>query len=99
MLARLRDYLLILLGALMQALAMDIFLVPANLAAGGVSGVAQIVHRYSGWPIGIMILLLNLPLFLLGWRFLGGRRFTARTVFTVVSYSLSLDLLARFVPR
>jgi uncharacterized membrane-anchored protein YitT (DUF2179 family) len=99
MLPRLRDYFLLLLGALIQALAMDLFLVPGRLAAGGVSGVAQIINRYTGWPIGVMIVLFNLPLFALGWRFLGGRRFMTRTVFAVVAYSLLLDLLAPFVPR
>src|SRR5689334_4159812 len=47
---RLRDYGLIVFGALLQALAMDLFLVPGQLAAGGVSGAAQIVNRYTGWP-------------------------------------------------
>ena len=40
---RVRDYGLILIGALLQALAMDLFLVPGQLAAGGVSGAAQII--------------------------------------------------------
>jgi uncharacterized membrane-anchored protein YitT (DUF2179 family) len=99
MLLRLRDYLLIILGALMQALAMDLFLVPGELAAGGVSGAAQIVHRYTGWPIGVMIIVANLPLFGLGWRYLGGRRFLGRTVAAVVLYSVLLDVLAPLVPR
>jgi uncharacterized membrane-anchored protein YitT (DUF2179 family) len=98
MLARLRDYTFILIGAVLQALAMDLFLVPGRLAAGGVSGAAQIVNGYTGWPIGVMILLANLPLFLLGWRFLGGRRFMARTVAAVALYAGLLDLLANMVP-
>ncbi len=96
---RLRDYTLILLGTLIQALAMDLFLVPGHLAAGGVSGIAQIVNRYTGWPIGVMIIAANLPLFALGWRFLGGRRFMTRTVFAVLVYSILLDLLAPRLPQ
>ncbi|MGH2522943.1 MAG: YitT family protein [Anaerolineales bacterium] len=99
MLQRLRDYILILLGALIQALAMDLFLVPGRLAAGGVSGAAQIVNNYTGWPIGVMIILANIPLFWLGWRYLGGRRFMARTVVAVVSYAALLDLLVPLLPR
>jgi uncharacterized membrane-anchored protein YitT (DUF2179 family) len=98
MLARLRDYGFILIGAVLQALAMDLFLVPGRLAAGGVSGAAQIVNRFTGWPIGVMIILGNLPLFVLGWRFLGGRRFMARTVAAVVVYAALLDLLTYVVP-
>ncbi len=91
MLPRLRDYTFILVGALIQALAMDLFLVPGHLAAGGVSGAAQIINKYTGWPIGVMIIAANIPLFWLGWRSLGGRRFMYRTIFAVVAYALLLD--------
>ncbi|MBL8056741.1 MAG: YitT family protein [Anaerolineales bacterium] len=99
MLLRLRDYALITVGCVLQALAMDLFLIPAQLAAGGVSGLAQIVNAFTGWPIGVMVTLLNLPLFVLGWRYLGGRRFMARTVFTVGVYSALVDVLALYLPR
>lgn len=91
--ARLRDYSLIVVGSLIQAVALRIFLVPAKLASGGVSGIAQIIHHYTDWPIGVMVLIGNVPLFLLGWRFLGGRRFAVRTALAIVAYSLAVDLL------
>ncbi|GER78674.1 MAG: hypothetical protein PGMFKBFP_01175 [Anaerolineales bacterium] len=91
--ARLRDYSLIVVGSLIQAVALRIFLVPAKLASGGVSGIAQIIHHYTDWPIGVMVLIGNIPLFLLGWRFLGGRRFAVRTALAIVAYSLAVDLL------
>jgi uncharacterized membrane-anchored protein YitT (DUF2179 family) len=97
-LQRARDYVLIMVGALLQALAMDLFLVPGRLAAGGLSGLAIIVNRYTGWPIGVMVALGNVPLFVLGWRLLGGRRFMARTVAAVVLYSALLDLLPLVLP-
>jgi len=97
--ATVRDYGLITLGALLQALALRLFLVPAHLASGGVSGLAQIVHHYTGWPIGIMIFIGNLPLFLLGWRFLGGANFMARTVFAVFTVSFFTDIPMEFIPQ
>lgn len=97
-LALFRDYALIALGAIIQALSMVLFYIPGRLAAGGVSGLAQIIHQYSGLPIGMMVLLGNLPLFVLGWRHLGGRRFVARTIFAVIVYTVSLDALAPFMP-
>jgi uncharacterized membrane-anchored protein YitT (DUF2179 family) len=97
--ALLIDASLILLGAAIQALAMDLFLIPGHLAAGGVSGAAQILNRFTGWPIGVMILVGNLPLFLLGWRFLGGRRFLGRTALAVLVYALLIDALAWRLPR
>lgn len=99
MFARLRDYALIILGCLIQALAMDLFLIPAQLAAGGVSGLAQIINAYTQWPIGVMVAAMNVPLFYIGWRYLGGRRFMARTIATVVIYSVLVDALAHYLPR
>jgi uncharacterized membrane-anchored protein YitT (DUF2179 family) len=92
---KLRDYALIILGALVQAIGLRLFFVPAKLASGGVSGIAQLINYFSGWPIGLMVLIGNLPLFVLGWRFLGGRRFASRTAVSVITYSLFVDLLPR----
>ena len=85
-----RDYILIVLGALIQAVSLRIFFVPADLASGGVSGIAQLINFYTEWPIGLMVLVGNVPLFLLGWRFLGGRRFALRTA--VASFALHADV-------
>ena len=90
-----RDYILIALGALIQAISLRIFFVPADLASGGVSGIAQLINHFTGWPIGMMILIGNIPLFALGWRFLGGRRFAMRTATAIVTYSLFTDLLLK----
>jgi uncharacterized membrane-anchored protein YitT (DUF2179 family) len=94
----LRDVFLLLLGAVIQAIGMDAFLIPGKLAAGGVTGIAQIINRYTGWPIGVMIILGNLPLFILGWRLLGGRRFLVRTFIAVGAYAVLIDVLGRFLP-
>jgi uncharacterized membrane-anchored protein YitT (DUF2179 family) len=88
-----RDYLLIIAGALIQAISLRLFLVPARLASGGVSGISQLINHYTGWPIGLMVFIGNVPLFLIGWRFLGGRRFALRTAVAVATYSLFVDLL------
>lgn len=87
------DYLLIFIGATIQAIGLRLFLIPANLASGGVSGISQLINHFTGWPIGLMVLIGNLPLLLIGWRFLGGRRFALRTAFAVLIYSLVVDQL------
>ncbi len=91
----LKDYLLIILASLIQAASLWIFFVPANLASGGVSGISQLINHFTGWPIGLMVLIGNVPLFLLGWRFLGGRRFAMRTAAAIITYSLLTDLLLK----
>ena len=90
-----RDYFLIVVAAFIQALSLRLFFIPANLASGGVSGIAQLINHFTGWPIGFMILLGNIPLFGLGWRFLGGVRFAARTAVAIFMLSALTDLLVQ----
>ncbi len=89
----LKDFGLVILGTLVQAVALRIFFVPADLASGGVSGVAQLINHFTDWPIGMMVFLGNLPLFLLGWRYLGGRRFALRTATAILTLSFATDAL------
>jgi len=93
-----RDYFMILVGSLIQALALRLFLIPGYLVSGGISGIAQIVEYYTHWHIGIMIFLGNLPLFIIGWRFLGGIRFSLRTATAVVAVAFFTDLLLGIIP-
>jgi len=93
------DYLTIILGALVQAVAMRLFLIPGRMVSGGISGAAQIIQFFNGWPIGVMVILGNLPLFILGWRYLGGTRFALRTTVAVLLFSLFTDTLVYVLPR
>ncbi|MBV6391291.1 MAG: hypothetical protein KPEEDBHJ_00499 [Anaerolineales bacterium] len=88
-----RDYLLIIFSSLIQAASLQLFFIPADLASGGVSGVSQLINRFTNWPIGLMVLVGNVPLFALGWRFLGGFKFAMRTAVAILTYSLFIDLL------
>ena len=88
-----KDFLLIILGGLLQALALRTFLVPSLLVSGGISGLAQIFHYLWNLPIGVVTLLGNIPLFIIGWRFLGGPRFAVRTILAVFSYTVIVDIL------
>ncbi|MBI3159420.1 MAG: YitT family protein [Chloroflexi bacterium] len=92
------DGLYILAGALIQAAGMRLFLIPANLVAGGVSGLSQLINHFNGWPVGLMILAGNVPLFFIGWRYLGGPRFALRTALTLLFYSGGIDLLEPYFP-
>jgi len=97
--ATLGDYLYVILGSLVQALAMRLFLIPALLVSGGVSGIAQILNHYTDWPVGLMTFIGNAPLFLVGWRYLGGSRFALRTAVGVFSFSFLTDFLSLFLPE
>lgn len=92
-----RDYLLITIGAICIAVSVDLFLVPNNVVTGGVTGVAIILNDLIGTPIGLVVLILNIPLLIGGFRFLGGFVFGIRTVYATVVLSFAIDLLAPYV--
>lgn len=87
----LRDYALILFGSALLALSMHLFFIPHQLVAGGLSGTAQIINSFTGWPVGTLSFILNIPLFVLGWFYLGGHRFLARTIIASFLFSAVLD--------
>jgi uncharacterized membrane-anchored protein YitT (DUF2179 family) len=93
-----RDYALITVGTAVMVVAMHYFFIPNQLVVGGVTGAAQLINSVTGWPIGTLVFLLNLPLFVLGWKYLGGRRFLVRTVYSTAVYSFLLDALVIFSP-
>jgi uncharacterized membrane-anchored protein YitT (DUF2179 family) len=92
------DYALVTAGALLLAVNINLFLAPNNLAPGGVSGTAIIINDFTGWPLGLTMLVLNVPLVILGFRTLGGFRFLVRTLYVVLLYNLSTDLMAGWFP-
>lgn len=92
------DYGLILIGAVIAALNVALFLAPHDIAPGGVSGLSIIINAFTGWPIGLMMLAFNIPLLMLGFRTLGGRRFLSRTLFFVFVSTLGVDVITPYVP-
>ncbi len=95
-----KEYAFVILGSLAQAVALRIFFIPAQLASGGVSGISQLINYFSGWPIGLMTFIGNVPLFLLGWKYLGGRQFALRTAVSIITLSFFTDTLVYlpFIP-
>ena len=94
----LQDFAMLTIGSVLLALGVDIFMAPANIAPGGVTGIALITNEFTGWPIGLTMLVLNVPMVILGFRYLGRFRFLTRTVFVVLLYNLGIDFLAIWLP-
>lgn len=90
------DYALLTIGALLSATAVRFFLVPNQVVSGGITGVAQLLNTFLGTPVGAVVFILNVPLLIAGWRYLGGAVFGVRTFYTVVVMSLAIDGLAPF---
>ena len=93
-----QDWLLLTIGGVLLAVNVDLFLAPSKIAPGGVSGMAIILNHFTGWPIGGMMLVLNLPLLLLGFRNLGRFQFLIRTLYVVLLYNLGADVLRQWLP-
>lgn len=92
------DYALTTAGGLLLAVNLNLFLAPAKIAPGGVSGSAIIINEFTGWPIGLTMLVLNVPMIVLGFLYLGRFAFLARTLYAVLVYNLGVDLLAPWLP-
>ena len=85
---------IITLGAVIYSLAFDWFVAPNQIAMGGVTGLAQIVNALVPvLPVGVLSILVNVPLFLAGWRLLGGRLLVSSLYAMAVS-SLAIDVIA-----
>ena len=82
----------IVLGCLIGGAAYPLFLVPNSIAPGGLTGVATILNYLFGWPVGVVSMLLNLPLFVIGWKAMG-KIFVFRSLVATVLFSAFIDLL------
>jgi uncharacterized membrane-anchored protein YitT (DUF2179 family) len=87
------------LGAVIVAIGFSLFQVPYNLAAGGITGVAILVRNFIDLPTGFIYLALNVPLMVIGYRFLGRWLFLIRTIFAVIVFSAATDLLSYIMPK
>lgn len=87
---KINQYVWVAIGCLLSGLAINAFLVPHHLLSGGVSGLAIIFYFLFGFPIGVQILLMNIPLLYAGYRLLG-REYTIGTIYGTILFSLAVD--------
>ena len=94
----LTEYFLLTMGSVILAVNFDLFLAPFNIAPGGTSGAAIIVHEFTGWPKGLTMLVLTLPMLVIGFFYLGRFRFLVRALYVTLVYSLGVDGLVTVLP-
>src|SRR5215468_3702914 len=82
--------LVVLFGELINVFAFRSLIVPSRLLSGGVVGTSLLLNQLFALPIGAMTILLNIPIFMLGYRYLG-RRFIVLSAIGVGSFSLLMD--------
>ena len=86
-------YSLITLGAVVYAIGFQYFMFPNHIVAGGVTGIAMILNRFTNWPVGMTVLVMNIPLFLIAWRHFGLDYLIGSLVGTAIS-SVCVDVFA-----
>jgi uncharacterized membrane-anchored protein YitT (DUF2179 family) len=92
-------YIQLMTGAVLGAISVIVFLVPADVVPQGLSGLATVIAQYINLPLGVLILLFNIPILYLGYRMLpGGWRMIADSAFVVVMYSVMIEVIAPFLP-
>lgn len=93
------DRLADILGSLLLGVGIFCFAEKMNIAPGGVSGIAIMVKYLTSLPVGLVSFVVNLPLLLAAYRFIG-KRFAARTIRTVIVFSLLMDaVIVPFFPQ
>ena len=84
-----------LVGCLIVGLSFSWLTFPNNIVSGGLTGIAQILNLLTGLPVGVMVIVMNVPLFLVAWRQFG-LRFIIYSLIGMVGSSLAIDLFALF---
>ena len=91
----LKTYGIITFGALISAVGISVFLSKANVVAGGISGVGIILNGIYGFPVGLFMFTCNIPILLLGLKFLG-KSFLLKTLYGTLMLSVFTDITSGF---
>ncbi len=92
----LKNYAFIVIGSIFLSLSVVGFFAPNELITGGSAGLALLVHYMTNLTIGTIIVLINLPLILIGIKYLG-KMFAVRTILTIILISVFIDFLTQIV--
>ncbi len=87
-----------ILGCSLYAIGVNSFTIPNNIAQSGITGLAVVFNHLFQVPVGTVNLVLNIPLLVLMWMFLG-KKLVARTLWVTVLLSTALDVFSFFMPE
>ncbi len=89
---KVREYLFITLGTALVAFSFSIFFVPNSIAPGGVSGIATLLNALFGLRVGLMIMIINVPIYLMSFKKFGVVR-VVRSLYATILMSLIIDYI------
>ncbi len=88
-----KDVVLITAGCAVWAAAFAFLTYPNSIVSGGLTGIAQIINLLTGLPVGVMVIVMNIPLFAVAWKKFGGR-FILLSLLGMIFSSLFIDLFS-----
>jgi uncharacterized membrane-anchored protein YitT (DUF2179 family) len=81
-----------MLGSILAAVGLEIFLIPNNIIDGGITGISIISSHFTNLPLGLFIFVLNLPFLVVGYKQIG-KTFALSTLFSVICLSIGVSYL------
>ena len=86
-------FFMIILGGVIGGISFNVFLIPHKLLSGGVSGIALILKYLFDFNPGVLIFVLNIPIFMVGLKFVD-REFILLSLIGMTAFSVSIDMFA-----
>ena len=90
-----QDIIILIIGCAMMAFATSFFLLPNQLSSGGFTGLATITYYLFKWPVGIVLIILNTPLYILAF-FRLGKKFIFKGAIGTAALATFIDLFDNF---
>src|ERR1700704_6531765 len=87
-----KDFLLIILGIFSAGFGLEGFLLPNNFIDGGATGISLLISEVSGLPLGLLLVLINIPFVVLGYKQIG-KWFTVKTIFAIIGLALCITFV------
>lgn len=91
------NYIMLTIGVMVAAFALETFLIPNTILDGGVTGISIIISRLSHIPLSILVLICNVPFIYVGYKNLG-KSFLVRTIYSMILFSLMLHFFEVIAP-
>ena len=91
------EYIVLTLGSIIAAFALEQFLIPNTVLDGGVTGISIIIYKLTNIPLSLLVLIINIPFIYIGYKNLG-KRFLFRTIYSMLVFSLFLSYFELFDP-
>ena len=88
---------LITLGAVMSAIALELILIPNLMIDGGMNGISIILNTLFGGSLGAIIFIVNLPFLILGYKQLG-KKFVLKAGYGMILFSILLEVFHSYTP-